>query len=432
VAVPPSREAGGKRTKLRRLTALFEVQDAATARWLPMEGLRGFAVALVFLVHYASFLDDRSDADWLGALHEVGNVGVDLFFVLSGFLIYKACIQRPINFRLYAYRRVERIYPAFLAALSIYLALMLLMPGTSKLPEGLGAQISYVLANVLLLPGMLPIEPMMTVAWSLSYEAFYYLPVPLAIVFLRMRQWTPPQRLVFFLALYAAMIAVELAGLGGRFRLSTFLGGMMLYEIISMIPAERRRTSALSDATSLAVVGGAFTLYVLLAINPVAVPSALNGALPPVTRIVIINIAFVLLVYRSVFTCGPAARAFSWTPLRWLGNMSYSFYLMHGLGLHALFMLLGKLGLLQAVGFGIFLLWLPAGIVASFAMSLPIYLLIERPLSLKSAIKHPAVKTADDTPAKSAKSAAKNNPANSPARAGAPAARLPAASQRLR
>ena len=389
----PPRQAGEKRTKLRRLSALFEVQDAATARWLPMEGLRGFAVALVFLVHYASFLDDRSDANWLAALHEVGNVGVDLFFVLSGFLIYKACIQRPITFRLYAYRRVERIYPAFLAALSIYLALMLLMPSASKLPEGLGAQITYVLANVFLLPGMLPIEPMMTVAWSLSYEAFYYLPVPLAIVFLRMRQWTPPQRLVFFLALYAAMIAVELAGLGGRFRLSTFLGGMMLYEIISMIPAERRRTSALSDATILAIVLGAFTLYVLLAVNPVAVPSALNGALPPVTRIVLINIAFVLLVYRSVFTDGPAARAFSWTPLRWLGNMSYSFYLMHGLGLHALFLLLAKLGLLKAVGLGTFLLWLPAGILASFAASLPIYLLIERPLSLKTAGKKPPSKT---------------------------------------
>jgi len=371
-----------------------------------MEGLRGFAVALVFLVHYASFLDDRNDADWLAALHEVGNVGVDLFFVLSGFLIYKACIQKPINFRLYAYRRVERIYPAFLAALGIYLALMFLMPGASKLPEGLGAQISYILANVFLLPGMLPIEPVMTVAWSLSYEAFYYLPVPLAIVFLRMRRWTPAQRLVFFLGLYAAMIAVELAGFGGRFRLSTFLGGMMLYEIISMIPAERRRTSALSDAAMLAIVGAAFTLYVLLAINPVAVPNALNGALPPVTRVVLVNIAFVLLVYRSVFTCGPASRAFSWTPLRWLGNMSYSFYLMHGLGLHALFMLLGKLGLLKQAGFGTFLLLLPVAALASFAVSLPIYLLIERPLSLRSSVKRPAAQAPDKAKSTGPKDAA--------------------------
>lgn len=390
MTAPPSRDARGKNKIWRRIAALFEVQDAATARWLPMEGLRGFAVALVFLVHYASFLDDRSDADWLGALHEVGNVGVDLFFVLSGFLIYKACIQKPIDFRLYAYRRVERIYPAFLAALGIYLALMFLMPGSSKLPEGLGAQIGYVLANVFLLPGMLPIEPMMTVAWSLSYEAFYYLPVPFAIVFLRMRRWTPAQRLVFFLGLYTAMIAVELAGYGGRFRLSTFLGGMMLYEIISLIPAERRRTSILSDIAMLAVVCAAFTLYVLLAINPVAVRSSLNGAFPPVTRVVLVNIAFVLLVYRAVFTSGPAARAFSWTPLRWLGNMSYSFYLMHGLGLHALFMLLGKLGLLRETGFGTFLLLLLPAVAASFATSLPIYLLIERPLSLRSSVKRHA------------------------------------------
>ena len=124
--------------RARRVSAFFELQDAASARWLPMEGLRGFAVALVFLVHFADFRKPYSDAGWLNALHEIGNVGVDLFFVLSGFLIYKACIRRPINVRLYAWRRIERIYPAFLAAFAIYLALMVLMPSQSKLPDEAG------------------------------------------------------------------------------------------------------------------------------------------------------------------------------------------------------------------------------------------------------------------------------------------------------
>ena len=379
----------------RRLASYFELQDAATARWLPMEGLRGFAVALVFLVHFADFLEPISDVSWLGALHEVGNVGVDLFFVLSGFLIYKACIQRPINLRLYAWRRIERIYPAFLAAFAIYLLLMFLMPSASKLPDGVGEKISYILSNLLFLPGMLSIEPMMTVAWSLSYEVFFYLPVPIAIIALRMRQWTPEQRLVLFLALYAGMIAVELAGYGGRFRLAMFLGGMMLYEVLALRPAEMRKTSALSDLLALGVVSGALLLYVLLAINPVAVRSSLNGALPPVSRIVLVNIAFVILVYRSVFPAGPAAKAFSWTPLRWLGNISYSFYLMHGLGLHAFFMVLGKLWRPEDTGWPTFAALMPLALLASLAASLPIYLLVERPLSLgASAPRKPTRKEA--------------------------------------
>jgi peptidoglycan/LPS O-acetylase OafA/YrhL len=55
-----------------------------------MEGLRGFAVFLVFLVHYASLVNPWIDGNrdvlvFSNALHVIGNAGVDLFFVLSGF-----------------------------------------------------------------------------------------------------------------------------------------------------------------------------------------------------------------------------------------------------------------------------------------------------------------------------------------------------------
>ena len=63
----------------------------------PMEGLRGFAVFLVFLVHYATLI-----SPWIAqpsalfnvatALHTIGNAGVDLFFVLSGYLDRKSVV----------------------------------------------------------------------------------------------------------------------------------------------------------------------------------------------------------------------------------------------------------------------------------------------------------------------------------------------------
>ena len=65
----------------------------------PMEGLRGIAVFLVFLVHYSSSIEPyiivgSFEEDVLHIIHRLGNVGVDLFFVLSGFLIYGTLIKK--------------------------------------------------------------------------------------------------------------------------------------------------------------------------------------------------------------------------------------------------------------------------------------------------------------------------------------------------
>ena len=83
----------------------------------PMEGLRGFAVFLVFLVHYSTLIGPRiaghGDLPVLAeAMHTLGNRGVDLFFVLSGYLIYGSLMRRPQPFGQFMLRRVERIYPA--------------------------------------------------------------------------------------------------------------------------------------------------------------------------------------------------------------------------------------------------------------------------------------------------------------------------------
>ncbi|MBS0174815.1 MAG: acyltransferase family protein, partial [Nitrospira sp.] len=64
-----------------------------------MEGLRGFAVFLVFLVHYATLIRPWIESGsalsrTTNAIHSIGNVGVDLFFVLSGYLIYGSLMAR--------------------------------------------------------------------------------------------------------------------------------------------------------------------------------------------------------------------------------------------------------------------------------------------------------------------------------------------------
>src|SRR5689334_17761984 len=76
---------------------LFEI--GGSNRSLPMEGLRGIAVFLVFLQHYSTqFLTYAQlsgvTLDIAQIWHRSGNYGVELFFVLSGFLIYGILLKR--------------------------------------------------------------------------------------------------------------------------------------------------------------------------------------------------------------------------------------------------------------------------------------------------------------------------------------------------
>ena len=217
----------------------------------PMEGLRGFAVFLVFLVHYVTFIDP-----WLAkqstihalarALHTIGNTGVDLFFVLSGYLIYGLLVSRPQPFLRFMTRRVQRIYPAFVAVFVIYVALSFVFPTQSKIPHGGLDATLYLVENLLLLPGIFPLEPMITVAWSLSYEMFYYLAIPLIITLFALGHRSGTWRALFFCTI-AAATAIYCAIFGGPVRLLMFLAGILLYEVIKngnyRTRKKRRRTS---------------------------------------------------------------------------------------------------------------------------------------------------------------------------------------------
>ena len=335
-----------------------------------MEGLRGFAVFLVFLVHYATLVQpwvtpQGGVAATLDALHRIGNAGVDLFFVLSGFLIYGHLIASPQPFGRYIARRVQRIYPAFLAVFSVYVVLSFLRTSDSKLPDGDVATIIYLVQNLLLLPGLLPIEPLITVAWSLSYEMVYYLVMPGAIAVLALRSRSSGWRITFFAASTLVALAV-FAVAGGSVRLTMFLAGVLLYETL---PRGRAPGSA------------AAWIALVLCLAALLVP--MPGPAGQTLRTALLFTGFFVLCY-SCFgqPRQTVARAFRWTPMRWLGNMSYSYYLIHGLTLKALFLALGKACPPGSTGdLGV---WL---IVPAFALTLApsalLFLWVERPFSLR-------------------------------------------------
>jgi len=190
-------------------------------RLAPMEGMRGFAALLVFFVHF-------NLCNMVGSL---GHTGVDIFFVLSGFLIYGIVFNGKQTYGQFLLRRVRRLYPVFLGVLLLYLALSLAFPLESKLPNSVPAALIYVAANALFLPGMTRIAPIIVVAWSLSYQWLFYLLIPLVISGLGLRRWRSWQRIMFFLLF--ALTACLLRGwiIPGHQRLVLFASGMVLWAL---------------------------------------------------------------------------------------------------------------------------------------------------------------------------------------------------------
>jgi exopolysaccharide production protein ExoZ len=358
---------------LNWLTQKFELSRGGGAHNVrPMEGLRGFAVFLVFLVHFVVQMEP-----WLtqgtpffaftSALFAIGNVGVDLFFVLSGYLIYGSLMSRRQPFLRFMSRRVERIYPTFAVMFAAYVALSFMFPAESKIPSPPGAGLVYLLQNFLLLPGIFPVKPMIVVAWTLSYEMFYYLAIPLVVGLFGLRGRGPVWRMVFFVAI-AAALAAWCAANGGPVRLIMFISGVVLFEAMNRFPAWSP-----SSAAGLVALG----VGLLSTLLP------WNGNAGIALKICILFVTFAVLCwvcFRTPLSWLP--RTFSWTPLRWLGNMSYSYYLIHGLALKFGFLVLAKLVMPAAHGAWLFWALLPPMFMLSLIPSALLFLCIERPFSL--------------------------------------------------
>jgi peptidoglycan/LPS O-acetylase OafA/YrhL len=186
-----------------------------------LDGFRGLAVLLVFIFHAANTTHLTSPifatAGWLG---RGGWMGVDLFFVLSGFLItgiLADSIDKPRYFSNFYVRRTLRIFPLFYG---VFLLLLLMTP-ILHLEWKLG-HLSYLLylqnitANVD--PGLKDLPPAVTLAhfWSLAVEEQFYLAWPLTLWLIRDRRKLMRLCVVLAVASLFLRIALVSSGFIGR------------------------------------------------------------------------------------------------------------------------------------------------------------------------------------------------------------------------
>jgi peptidoglycan/LPS O-acetylase OafA/YrhL len=321
------------------LAGIYEL-EGAKSRLLSMEGYRGLAILLVFLVHFDDHFKDYLDVGSTSRIlfdqfGRVGNVGVDLFFVASGYLIYGAVIRKPVNYWTFMKRRVERIYPVFTVVFILYVILTYAVR-RDKAPTGTGLEIfGYYLYNFFLGPGMLPESifgnaNLITPAWSLSYEFFYYLTIPLLVSATGMRAWKPKTRIAFFVLLTVAFLAFCFTVYPLRDRLAMFLSGILLYETMHNTTIPSRLTKPMEwGVIALFVIS--FPIVVLLKFrHPILAGLPGMEFAMGTYQVIVMFITYYLFALFCYDFDGIIKRVMCWAPLRWYGNMSYSYYLMHG------------------------------------------------------------------------------------------------------
>lgn len=196
-----------------------------------LDGLRAAAILLVLARH--AVIPFRADGGmayrmfgWEIATPLVnGWIGVDLFFVLSGFLISHGIIRRGHEFRLgrYVARRALRIVPAYYAMLLI--AAAGLIPFYPVAPEMLGFRVLY---HALFLQDYLP-SGIVVAFWSLGVEEKFYIAAPFVLLPLMGLRRRGVQ--------YAVLAALLLTPLA--FRLNLLAGGTVVADYDTFFRALR-------------------------------------------------------------------------------------------------------------------------------------------------------------------------------------------------
>jgi peptidoglycan/LPS O-acetylase OafA/YrhL len=153
-----------------------------------LDGLRGIAILLVFLFHYQPGIP-HNPISWLAT---VGWSGVDLFFVLSGFLITGILYdtrQSANFFKVFYARRALRLFPLYFVAVGI----MLFSGFVSHTPLSWKAIPFYIYGSNIMLglrEGLPAFPPQLECFhfWSLSVEEQFYSLWPLVVFFVRRRR----------------------------------------------------------------------------------------------------------------------------------------------------------------------------------------------------------------------------------------------------
>ena len=303
-----------------------------------LDGIRGTAILLVLADHL--FVrnpnpDVSAPLRLIALLFSSGWVGVDLFFVLSGFLITGILydtLPGPHFFRNFYARRALRIFPLYYVFIFLLLAISLAQ-GYHWQPRGTLLYLTYL--HTLSLNGVGYTDaPWINInhLWSLAIEEQFYLVWPLVVFLLRRRKRIALAALTLTALSVALRCIVYITGLLHTHQYATYswtparLDGLLLGAVLAMLVRSRLRGAVLRAAPAIFTISAVFSLLLLSSARDMF---PLYHPLLGIAGYPVFAITFAALIAWALPTCSTANRLFSTCVLRLFGRYSYGLYVFH-------------------------------------------------------------------------------------------------------
>lgn len=332
--------------------------------------LRGVAAALVVAYHTTMM----GAVAPLFAFH-IGKFGVDIFFVVSGFVMWSTTADQPRRPVAFWKARIARIVPLYWIATTVFLLGVMLAPGVA-----INARVldwDHIVKSYLFIPAVDPgvggIAPIYSIGWTLQFEMFFYAVFGLCLLIGSKRL----RAAALFLG-FAGLVAAGLLYRPSDPLLATYTSPLLLEFVagvgIAMLRGRLMRVGRWPGAAMIAC-----------GIGWIAASFGLSG----LAEIVATGVGCSLLVAGSLaFETAARARPIGFFKL--VGDASYSMYLMHPFFQRATFSALQPLfrGGLQTP-FDL-MLYAVAVFAAGIAGGIATYYLVERPITRWLKPKAPA------------------------------------------
>src|SRR5918994_6603978 len=189
---PPCQDSAPAMAMVRSPGVSAKTRRPLSASHLPkfvllqlLRALAALSVAMLHAQHDAAALAERTGRAFAPLTAFPWEAGVDVFFVISGFIMVHASawlFGTAEGRRVFLARRIARIVPIYWAVTTLYLAIALAAPALLNV-EFIGWK--RVLASYLFIPLARPdgvVQPLYSLGWTLNYEMFFYALFALAIV----------------------------------------------------------------------------------------------------------------------------------------------------------------------------------------------------------------------------------------------------------
>ncbi|WP_223520088.1 acyltransferase family protein [Pseudomonas sp. GL-B-19] len=296
-----------------------QIEHSSESRYASIDGLRGYLAfgvfvhhAIITLIFLRTGVFDFPPSNFYSQL---GQGSVALFFMITAFLFWNRLLTqgRQHDWLAFAVSRLFRLYPLYLPLMLIVFVTVFYLQNWELKDSGIqffGQILAWLTfdrpdVNQYYQTGVL----ISNVTWTLGYEVFFYLALPLAaLVFIYRGSWK--QTVLCLIGIYALYELVGLEHSLKKHFLASFLGGIGAAYWVRQPKLVAWGQTRMAGIIALLALAIAFTAF--------------NRAFSP-KPLLLMSLFFVIVASGNTLFGALKPRS-----IRWLGEISYSTYLLHG------------------------------------------------------------------------------------------------------